>query len=121
MSGYGEAETCLGQFPQPPRAQITVTTKYGIAPPKTSAIIKLGRSLAAPVIKQLPSLKHRLAQAANAATRNPERPTFTAAEAKASLERSLIALRTGHIYLLLLHDVTADDLQDDTLLSLLEA
>src|SRR6266700_3055313 len=94
MYGYGEAESCLGDFLARHRGEITITTKYGIAPPKKSAIIKLGRSLAAPVIKQLPSLKHRLAQAANAATRNPERPTFTAAQAKVSLDRSLLALRT---------------------------
>ncbi len=121
MYGYGEAESCLGDFLQKHRGQITITTKYGIAPPKKSAIIKLGRSLAAPVIKQLPSLKHRLAQAANAATRNPERPTFTAAQAKVSLDRSLLALRTDHIDLWLLHEATADDLQDDTLLHLLQA
>jgi aryl-alcohol dehydrogenase-like predicted oxidoreductase len=121
MYGYGEAESCLGDFLQNHRGQVTVTTKYGIAPPKKSAIIKLGRRIAGPILKQLPSLKHNLAKAANASTRNPERPSFTAAQAKASLERSLIALRTGHIYLWLLHEATAADLQDDTLLSFLEA
>ena len=121
MYGYGEAESCLGDFLERHRGQITVATKYGIAPPKKSAIIKLGRRIAGPILEQLPSLKHNLAKAANAATRNPERPPFTAPEAKASLERSLIALRTGHIYLWLLHEATAADLQDDTLLSLLEA
>jgi aryl-alcohol dehydrogenase-like predicted oxidoreductase len=121
MYGYGEAETCLGEFLQNHRGQITVTTKYGIAPPKKSAIIKLSRSLAGPIVKKLPSLKRSLGRAANAATRNPERPTFTPALAKASLERSLIALRSGHIYLWLLHEATAADLQDDALLSFLEA
>jgi aryl-alcohol dehydrogenase-like predicted oxidoreductase len=121
MYGYGEAESCLGDFLQNRRGQITVTTKYGIAPPKKSAIIKLGRSLAGPIVKQLPSLKQRLAQAANAATRNSERPIFTAAQAKACLDQSLLALRTDHIDLWLLHEATAADLRDDTLLSLLEA
>jgi D-threo-aldose 1-dehydrogenase len=121
MYGYGEAETCLGEFLQNHGRQVTITTKYGIAPPKKSGIIKLGRSLAGPILKQLPSLKQRLAQAANAATRNPERPTFTAAQAKASLDRSLLALRTDHIDLWLLHEATAADLHDDALLSLLEA
>jgi diketogulonate reductase-like aldo/keto reductase len=120
MYGYGEAESCLGEFLQHHRDQITVTTKYGIPPAKNSALIKAGRRLAAPVIKQLPALKQRLAQAANAATRNDERPTFTAAQAKASLDRSLAALRTGRIDLWLLHEVTASDLQDDHLLRLLE-
>jgi D-threo-aldose 1-dehydrogenase len=124
MYGYGEAEACLGEFLQHHRGQITVTTKYGIAPPKKSAIIKLGRSLAGPILKQLPSLKQSLAQAAKAATRDPtrshDRPVFTAAEAKASLDRSLTALRAEHIDLWLLHEVTAADLQDDSLLSLLQ-
>jgi diketogulonate reductase-like aldo/keto reductase len=119
--GYGEAESCLGEFLQNHRGQITIATKYGIAPPKKPTIIKLGRKIAGPILKQLPSLKHRLAQAANAATRNPERPTFTAPEAKASLQRSLLALRTNHIDLWLLHEATAHDLHDDTLLHLLEA
>jgi D-threo-aldose 1-dehydrogenase len=120
MYGYGEAEACLGEFLQQHRGQITIATKYGIAPPKKSAVIKLGRSIAGPILKQLPSLKQSLAHAANAATRNPERPTFTAAQAKASLDRSLLALRTDHIDLWLLHEVTAADLQDDSLLRLLE-
>jgi D-threo-aldose 1-dehydrogenase len=121
MYGYGEAEACLGEFLQHHPGQITITTKYGIAPPKKSAAIKLGRSIAGPILKQLPSLKQRLAQAASAATRNLERPTFTATQAKASLDRSLLALRTGHIDLWLLHEATAADLQDATLLHLLEA
>jgi D-threo-aldose 1-dehydrogenase len=125
MYGYGEAESCLGEFLRHHRGQVTITTKYGIAPPKKSALIKLGRSIVGPILKQLPSLKHRLAQAANAATRNPtrsqDRPSFTAAEAKASLDRSLLALRTDHIDLWLLHEATADDLGDDSLLSLLQA
>jgi D-threo-aldose 1-dehydrogenase len=121
MYGYGEAESCLGEFLQHHRGQITITTKYGIAPPKKSPIIKLGRSIAGPILKQLPSLKRSLTHAAHTAIRSPERPTFTAAAAKASLDRSLLALRTNHIDLWLLHEATAADLHDDTLLSLLEA
>ena len=120
MYGYGEAESCLGEFLQRHPGQVTITTKYGVAPPKKSAIIKAGRSIAGPILKQLPALKHRLAQAANAATRNNERPAFTAAQAKASLDRSLAALRTDHIDLWLLHEVEARDLKDDSLLQLLE-
>jgi D-threo-aldose 1-dehydrogenase len=123
--GYGEAETCLGDFLQNHRGQITITTKYGIASPKKSPLIKLGRSIAGPIVRHLPSLKQSLAHAANAAIPNPtrsqDRPTFTAAEAKASLDRSLLALRTDHIDLWLLHEATAADLQDDTLLSLLQS
>ncbi len=120
MYGYGEAESCLGEFLQRHRGQVTITTKYGVAPPKKSAIIKAGRSIAGPILKQLPALKHRLTQAANTATHNNERPAFTATQAKASLDRSLTALRTDHIDLWLLHEVEARDLKDDSLLQLLE-
>lgn len=119
--GYGEAESCLGEFLQHHRGQITITTKYGTLPPKKTALIGLGRRIAGPIIKHLPSLKRRLAKTADAITRNPASPTFTAAEARASLHRSLAALRTDHIDLWLLHEATANDLKDDTLLALLQS
>src|ERR1700744_3740829 len=64
MYGYGEAESCLGDFLQNHRGQVTITTKYGIAPAKSSPLIKVGRRIASPVLKQFPSFKQRLAQAA---------------------------------------------------------
>ena len=119
--GYGEAESCLGEFLQHHRGQITIATKYGTLPPKKSALIRIGRSVASPIVKHLPSLKQRLAKTADAATRNPIRPTFTAAQAQASLHSSLTALRTDHIDLWLLHEASASDLTDDALLTLLQS
>ncbi|HEX3967312.1 MAG TPA: aldo/keto reductase [Edaphobacter sp.] len=121
MYGYGEAESCVGEFLQHHRGQITITTKYGISPPKKSAIITLGRQIAGPIVKKIPGIKRTLARAANSVTRNNARPAFTAAEAKESLTRSLAALRTDHIDLLLLHEATVADLQDESLLQLLES
>jgi D-threo-aldose 1-dehydrogenase len=118
--GYGAAESCLGEFLQYHRNQVTVTTKYGTLPAKKTALISLGRRIAGPIVQLLPGLKQRLAQKANAATRNTERPTYTAAQAKIFLDRSLAALRTDHIDLWLLHEAGAPDLQDDALLRLLE-
>ncbi|HWW97870.1 MAG TPA: aldo/keto reductase [Edaphobacter sp.] len=118
--GYGAAESCLGEFLQRHRGQVTVTTKYGTLPVKRTALISLGRRIVGPVVKKLPGLKQRLAPAANKATRNPERPSYTAAQAKTFLDRSLAALRTDHIDLWLLHEASASDLQDDALLRLLE-
>ncbi|MBB5346027.1 aldo/keto reductase [Tunturibacter empetritectus] len=120
MYGYGEAEGCLREFLQRHRDHVTVTTKYGIPPAKKSPLISLARHIARPILKAVPSAKHRLAQAASAATRTSERATFTPQQAKASLERSLAALHTDHIDLWLLHEATAADLRDEALLSLLE-
>jgi aryl-alcohol dehydrogenase-like predicted oxidoreductase len=121
MYGYGEAEGCLGEFLQRHRDQVTITTKYGIPPAKKSSLISLGRRIAGPVVRTFPGLKQRLASAANVATRNSEKATFAPEQAKASLERSLTALRTDRIDLWLLHEASAADLQDDALLDLLQA
>jgi D-threo-aldose 1-dehydrogenase len=120
MYGYGHAENCLGEFLQHHRGQVTVTTKFGIPPAKHSTFLRAGRRIAGPIIKQLPGLKQRLARAANAVAQNDDRPPFTPAEAKASLDRSLAALRTDHIDLWLLHEATSSDLRDDTLLQFLQ-
>jgi D-threo-aldose 1-dehydrogenase len=121
MYGYGEAESCLGEFLQRYRAEVTVTTKYGIPPARKSRLRSLARHVAGPIVKNLPGLKHRLAAVANATTRTAEHATFIPTQARASLERSLAALRTDHIDLWLLHEVRADDLHNDGLLHLLEA
>jgi D-threo-aldose 1-dehydrogenase len=118
--GYGEAESCLGEFLQRHRSQVTITTKYGTLPAKNTSWLSLGRHIAGPVIKKLPGVKKRVARAVNASTRNSGRPAFTATEAKQFLHRSLDALRTDHIDLWLLHEAAAPDLHDDALLRFLE-
>jgi D-threo-aldose 1-dehydrogenase len=120
MYGYGEAEACLGEFLARHRGEITVATKYGIPPAKKSSLIKAARRIVGPVVQALPAVKQRLARVANAATSNSERASFTAEQARVSLERSLAELRTSRIDLWLLHEVEATDLQDDTLLRFLE-
>ena len=120
MYGYGEAEPCLGELLAKHRAGVTVTTKYGIAPPKNKSVLRMGRAIAGPLIRQFPAVKKRLASVAQSAAQPAPKATFTAEQAKASLEASLTALRTDHIDIWLLHEATADDLTDDRLLRLLE-
>jgi len=120
MYGYGEAEGCLGEFLQR-HHDVTVATKYGIPPARNSNLLRVARQVAGPLLQNLPALKDRAAKLANAAaTHRQVRPAFTAVEARASLERSLAALRTDRIDLWLLHEVTASDLQDESLLRFLE-
>ncbi len=126
MYGYGEAEACLGEFLRRHPGQCTVTTKYGLPPAPSRPHTRLARAIARPVLKAFPGLKQRLARTASspvaAAAPAPKEHacTFTAAEAKASLDRSLAALKTDHIDIWLLHEVTADTLRDEKLLRLLE-
>lgn len=120
MYGYGEAEGCLGEFLRGHAGQCTITTKYGIPPAGNQSLMGLARGLARPVLKLLPGLKQRMASVAGKVTRTDEKASFTAAQARESLERSLKALQVERIDVWLLHEVTAEDLQDDGLLRLLE-
>ena len=70
MYGYGEAESCLGEFLQRHPGQITITTKYGIPPPKKSSLITLGRRIAGPIVKNLPASN-------NVSLRQPTPPPAT--------------------------------------------
>jgi aryl-alcohol dehydrogenase-like predicted oxidoreductase len=121
LYGFGQAESCLGEFLGRHRGVVTVTTKYGIPPAKNTGLIGLARTFARPVVKALPGLKQRLSVVAGKALANGQKASFTAAQAKQSLEGSLVELRTERIDVWLLHEVTADDLRDDEgLLRLLE-
>jgi aryl-alcohol dehydrogenase-like predicted oxidoreductase len=120
MYGFGQAESCVGEFLKRHRADVTVTTKYGIPPAKHQGMLGLARSLARPIVKALPGLKRGLSNVAGSVTRPAEKASFTAVEAKESLQRSLVELQTDRVDLWLLHEVTADDLRDDGLLRFLE-
>ena len=124
MYGYGEAEACLGEFLARRSSDVTVTTKYGIAPPKRGGLLRSARRvlgpLVMPVAQRVPALKRRLARAAGAVSLPAERAKFNAGEARQSLENSLRSLRTDFIDVWLLHEAEADDLRDDGLLRFLE-
>jgi len=119
MYGYGEAESCLGEFIERHRNDVTLTTKYGIAPPKRARLLRAGRRLAEPVFQRVPSLKRRLARAAGAVTVPAVTSAFNPDEARASLENSFRLLRTDFIDLWLLHEPEAGGLRDERLLQYL--
>jgi aryl-alcohol dehydrogenase-like predicted oxidoreductase len=120
MYGFGQAEGCLGEFLGRHRGEVTVTTKYGIPPVRSQGWMGLARAAARPVVRALPGLKRGMAQVAGSVVQPAGRASFTAAEARESLERSLGELRTDHIDVWLLHEATVDDLRDDGLLRLLQ-
>lgn len=121
MYGFGAAEGCLGRFLARHRAEATVTTKYGIPAARHRGLLNAARGAAGPVLRLFPGIKRRLAGVASQVAAPAERKaSFTAAEAKQSLDRSLKELRTDRIDVWLLHEVEADDLADDKLLRFLQ-
>ncbi len=120
MYGYGEAESCVGDFLARHRAEATVATKFGLAPATHQSLLKVGRRVAGPLLRYVPALKRRLASTADAISKVGASVEFSAEEARFSLDRSLRALRSDRIDVWLLHEATAADLHDDRLLRFLE-
>jgi diketogulonate reductase-like aldo/keto reductase len=119
--GFGQAEGCVGEFLASRWGEATVTTKYGIPPAKNPGLIGLARRVAKPIVVLLPGLKRGLSSAAGKAFSGGEKASFSATEARESLERSLRELKTDRVDVWLLHEATSDDLrQSDELLAFLE-
>jgi D-threo-aldose 1-dehydrogenase len=105
LYGYGEAERVLGEFLRGRRDQVTITTKYGIKPPvimKTRWMNLFARR----VLRLLPFLHNAASRQAQSLSK---RSVFTAAEARSSLDQSLLALGTDYVDLFLLHEPMFED------------
>ncbi|HUK61656.1 MAG TPA: aldo/keto reductase [Stellaceae bacterium] len=115
--GFGAAERTLGKALRGKRDSVTLTTKFGLRPPRHQTLVAAARNLARPLVKLLPGVRRRLARTSGALV---SRARFVPEELTRSLDASLAALRTDHIDVLLLHEATVDDL-DDALLGALES
>jgi len=114
--GYGEAERILGDFIAGKREQLTITTKYGIQPAglvKTRSVNLLARR----ILRLFPSMRTALSRKAQSLSR---KGAFSPAEARRSLDQSLIALQTEHVDLFLLHEPTYADAASEEMHQFLE-
>ena len=116
--GFGEAEGALGDFIKSRRAEVTVTTKFGISPPKQSSGLKSVLGLARRVAAKSPLLRRSMAGSAAKLIKSGD---FSVAAARDSLETSLRMLQTDYIDFYLLHDCRMEDATDDLLQFLLAA
>jgi len=107
MYGYGAAEGVLGEFLRTKRDQLTVTTKFGIEPPRQSPVMTVARNLAKAAVAVMPSLRKSIAQRAESMI---SAGNFNVPHAAMSLRRSLAALQTTHIDCLLLHEPKAEQI-----------
>jgi D-threo-aldose 1-dehydrogenase len=99
--GYGEAEGLLGTFVKSRRAEVTITSKFGIEPPRrTSALgfaMQAGRRLA----QFVPAARGFLRRRAQGLVKNG---AFSVKDAQTNLETSLRELGTDYIDFYLLHE-----------------
>jgi len=126
MYGLGRAESELGTFARVRRTELTIATKFGIKP----TLVSRGLAYAQGPIRRALAAKPTIRD--DAKTPGPIRPHYEpshllydlggyhAAGARRSLERSLRALNTDYVDLLLLHDPLPGSVRSDEVASYLE-
>lgn len=125
--GEGASESVLGELLAGRRDEVTIASKYGLLAPVASGqrtrIFAVGRNLARPLVRTVPVLRAQADALAARVAPEHERASFTASDARRSLERSLRVLRTDRVDLWLLHEVSADALvgTGQALVAMLEA
>ena len=118
--GMGQAERCLGEFLAHHKNEVTITTKYGLQPPKTGPLKRVSLRFAKPLLAAAPGFKKGLRRESFASSGRDAGPDFTVETAQAALEKSLRELKTERIQIWLLHEATAAGLGDEKLLRFME-
>jgi D-threo-aldose 1-dehydrogenase len=102
--GYGETEGILGTFVKSRRAQVTVTTKFGIEPPRRTAALRMALRVGRGFLRLVPSARKVVQQHTSVLVKGN---AFSVADAQRNLETSLRELGTDYIDFYLLHDYVA--------------
>jgi len=118
MYGLGQVEEEFGRFAAPRRDQITIATKFGISPTKTTFGMRSLQGLARHLVNKCPALRRRVVRVA-ASLYQPKR--FDTESADASLRRSLSNMRLDYVDILFMHEPEPDLLPRETLLEWLLA
>jgi D-threo-aldose 1-dehydrogenase len=111
--GLGGAERTLGRFLANKRNEVTITTKLGISAPRHGFLLRSAKTAGRSLEGLLPSVGGRAKSAAG--NRLVSVGRFSAQEARRSLETSLRELGTDHVDILLLHECSPEDVQDELL------
>lgn len=99
--GFGSAESVLGEFMRGRRAQVSVTTKFGVVAPHLSWKTRTLMPVARFVAEQVPAVANRLRKRSGQVL---AQKCFDLQYAQACLEHSLRELGTDHVDIYLLHE-----------------
>src|SRR5882672_727038 len=115
--GFGEGEGILGRFLKSRRSEVTITTKFGIAPPRRTTALGVGLYFGRRIVRLLPAMRGFLQRGTQSLVKSG---AFSAQQVQVSLETSLRELSTDHIDFDLLHDYIVSEQPPDELLAFLE-
>lgn len=116
--GYGEAETLLGSFLRGHRQQAIVITKFGLEPQRIPPLQRALKPLVRAAMQKIPAARQSVLRQLQTFAPTPR---FDIATLYASVERSLRALRTDSIDILLVHEAPAALTEQHDLLAALES
>jgi D-threo-aldose 1-dehydrogenase len=114
--GYGESEGVLGTFVKSRRAEVTITTKFGIEPPRRTNALRFAMQAGRRLVQLVPAARGFLRRRAQGLVTGG---AFSVKDARTSLETSLRELRTEYIDFFLLHDYTVTENSPDELVAFL--
>ena len=116
MYGLGDSEAIVGEFLARHRGQVSITTKFGLLPPKSKALLGIARTLLRPLVAPFPGVKSRVVRTMSAASVKSAPPANVRYSVQAmltSLGNSLRTLRCDRIDLFLLHEAEGIDVNED--------
>jgi D-threo-aldose 1-dehydrogenase len=116
--GYGDAEGILGSFLKSHRAQVTVTTKFGIDPPRRTGAVRIVLRIGRQILRVVPSARNAVQQRASSVL--VKGGAFSVADARRNLEISLRELGIECIDFYLLHDYVPGNSSSDELAAFLQ-
>ena len=121
MYGLGRAEPELGSFTRTYRSEVTIATKFGIRPTLAARGLAYAQRPFRRTFESKPAIRDQARTQAAARSRLLyEKGGYDASGARRSLQRSLRALKTDYVDVLLLHDPLPGSVRSDEVFSFLE-
>jgi aryl-alcohol dehydrogenase-like predicted oxidoreductase len=102
----------LGTFVKSRRGEVTITTKFGILPPRWTPALQIALQAGRQLMRLVPATRNFMQRRAQGLVKGGE---FSVKAARASLETSLRELGTDYIDFYLLHDYTVSEHSPDEL------
>jgi aryl-alcohol dehydrogenase-like predicted oxidoreductase len=113
LYGMGKTEGILGKFIQNKRDQITITTKFGLNPPKYTSSGNLFFKTAKTLVKSFPIFSDLVSKKVMREVVS----SYTSKNARISLEKSLKELKTDYVDYYFLHEANYEEAISEDLIA----